>query len=629
MNKEELKRRIIFEPCKDKASLKRWIKIFLGLEMPEEIVDPTSTSSPMNIIWEIYEKALKNDDRDFNRILFYASRASIKTLGASILEVLALVHLQRDVVHLSAIEEQSFKSKQYVNDFLSKPILRDFIVDDSKRRITFIRFYNKKTANNISLKQWEKLPEQEKDNYERIRNSLEIIVCTVSSANGKHSTFNVTDEVDLMSGSQRAAYEEAKMIPDAKDGKRPITVLTSTRKYSTGIIQEEIDNAHNSGLHVRHWNILDVTKNCEPERHKPHLAKIPLYYSTENLRTVTQEDFEILHESERTKYTKKEAFQGCKDCKLFSVCRGELAKRPPSKSVLLKDIDDVINMFSAVSIDNAKSQLLCWSPSSEGKVYPNFDRDIHILSAAQIAKRITGTDYPEDFTKKQLIDLLKSNEIQFYCGIDHGFTHAFAVTVGAAIGDCLYIIDAYEFRKWEISQKINFCRDTLKTLYDPITYADTAAPDLNLALKKEGQLKIRAFDKGKVIDGIEIVRSKMMSATGEPKMFLLKDDPGCELLAKKLMVYSWEMDTAGRLTGKPNDDDDDLCDSIRYLVQNVFSAKKMKPIILTSQQEEEIAKNLSNQYTTDNWMEKVIEDAVIDGDDIGKVVKGKKLKGFF
>ena len=73
------------------------------------------------------------------------------------------------------------------------------------------------------------------------------------------------------------------------------------------------------------------------------------YCHINTLKTIKQDDYDLLHETEQTKYFKKEdAYAGCGDCKLFAACQGELTKRPPSKSVLLKEIDDVINVFKSV-----------------------------------------------------------------------------------------------------------------------------------------------------------------------------------------------------------------------------------------------------------------------------------------
>src|SRR5262245_59641700 len=87
---EEIKRKVCFVPCDTKEDLHNWIMLFLGLDLPDVIVDPDSNSCPMDMIWEVYSRARANDE-EFMNVLYYASRDSFKTLGAAILEVLAVV----------------------------------------------------------------------------------------------------------------------------------------------------------------------------------------------------------------------------------------------------------------------------------------------------------------------------------------------------------------------------------------------------------------------------------------------------------------------------------------------------------------------------------------------------------
>lgn len=172
------------------------------------------------------------------------------------------------------------------------------------------------------------------------------------------------DELDL---ADPAAFEESKMIPCmTEDGKMPITFLTSTRKYSFGLVQKEIDNAQNSGMHVRHWNIIDVTKTCPPSRHLPKEPKIPIYYSEQKLRSISEADWKILSEKEREQYDVKIGYKGCLDnCRLFAQCKGRLTSKQTSDSPLLKPIEMVQALFQKVSTDHAKAQLLCFAKDTD------------------------------------------------------------------------------------------------------------------------------------------------------------------------------------------------------------------------------------------------------------------------
>ncbi len=222
------------------------------------------------------------------------------------------------------------------------------------------------------------------------------------------------DERDL---TEEGPVEEAKMCPVlTHDKKLPLIFMTSTRKFAGGPVQNEIDTAAEKGtkLVIRHWNLIDVTEACPPERHLPDEPKIPIYYSNDSLKAISEEDYNKINVQEQQKFTKDEGYAGClKNCKLFAACRGSLATKQLSKSPLLKSIDHVETMFNKISLETAKAQLLCWAPSSEGMVYPSFSKERHMLSPAQMANKITDDVYPEHFSKVQLVTLMKSLRSRF------------------------------------------------------------------------------------------------------------------------------------------------------------------------------------------------------------------------
>ena len=57
--------------------------MYLGIDMPDGNVDPTSNSNPMALLWELYDDMHYNRGK-YTQILSYASRDSFKTLGAAI-----------------------------------------------------------------------------------------------------------------------------------------------------------------------------------------------------------------------------------------------------------------------------------------------------------------------------------------------------------------------------------------------------------------------------------------------------------------------------------------------------------------------------------------------------------------
>lgn len=46
--------KLMFQPLSSSTEVKDWVKLFLNLEMPLEITDPDSNSSPLDAVWQIY-----------------------------------------------------------------------------------------------------------------------------------------------------------------------------------------------------------------------------------------------------------------------------------------------------------------------------------------------------------------------------------------------------------------------------------------------------------------------------------------------------------------------------------------------------------------------------------------------
>jgi hypothetical protein len=888
---EEILRKALFIPCDTKEHLHKWIKIYLGIDVPnvivcdDEVRNPSSNSSPMDLIWEIYSKARNGQDETFTRVLGFAARDSFKTLSAAILETLCMFHLGRNVGHMAALEAQANNCQRYIEGYFKRPILREFMTSKNKRQIEITRYLSMDGSRSISPAEFNKLTDHEKKNYEEKVSWIKIVIATVGGANGLHAPFfvcvsdqseiliknnsiknkrdripakagvifnrlmgfspniknklegftkNVQENIEVLSFnyknglfefkpiiatrrsfkkvfkislesgknlvctenhpimtlngykevkdlnigdgvlriyktqsmakkqllpivsdikikykepisdcfeqtligsllgdagvyrgqtsnscfkeqhsyaqkdyldwklnklsqklkftqnktaksgytqkllygfysnnskelfkickkyihptmmykfdispqkecrfckkqyypamlgksavtcgnqmcvaaqsksikvdiiksiepmgedwvidftvkdnhnfiangvlvkncdeldlSEPAAYDESKMIPSmGDDGQLPITFLTSTRKYSFGLVQQEIDASHRTGLNIRHWNIIDVTERCPPKRHLPEEPQIPIYFSENNLRAISKAEHDLLSEKEKAQWDVKMGYKGClQNCKLFAQCKGRLATKQTSDSKLLKKINHVQPLFSTISVDLARAQLMCYLPSSEGKIYPNFQREKHLLSAADMARRATGEEFPDHLNKAELIEIFKRMGAEFYCGLDWGFTHNFAVVTAALLGHTLYIIDVISAKGLELQQRIELCKEKLTPL-NPAIYPDNAYPSDVKSFRMAGFRMINF--KKEVQLGIENARKRIMPGNGlPPSVFLLKEDPGCEFLATKIVGYHWKIDPQGNLTDEPDSQDDDELDAFRYLCQNV------------------------------------------------------------
>lgn len=621
LSQDELKRAVLFTPCTSKAQLHRWILIFLGLDMPDCIVDPDSNCSPMDMIYEVYSKALENNDPEFDRVLYYACRDGFKTLAAAILEVLAIIHLNRSVAHMAAIESQSMKSSQYVKKFLSRPYLREFVVGNNKEIIWVVHYRHMETNVHITEDAYNQLSEDDKNKHEEMRYYLRIVICTMAGANSEHVPLFVIDEVDVVENPK--AYEEAQSIPSSYEGKEPITLLTSTRKFATGLVQKEINNAAVTGLKVRHWNLIDVTEACPTSRHQPELPRVPVYVSDDALDVASVEKYEGKTSEEKEKYAPHQAYAGClTNCKLFSVCKGRLATDQKSTSPLLKSITNTTNNFKKRSLPFAQSQLLCRKPSTEGMIYPNFDREIHMLTPAQMAERITGEQFDASLTKEQLIDLMLQWDLKPYGGMDFGFTHNFAAPYGFVDGMRAYVVGCISKAGLEPPGMIEECNKHFARM-NPTIYADKENPMLIQILKKAG-FRMRDWIKGpgSVAGGIDVVRTKLKPVMGDPQIFFLKGDEGAEKLASRLAAYHYKIDKTGKVSDEPDDEDDDECDGLRYWIMNVFASKGKVQGAPTSNPKPQTIEDIQAFHVKQAWA-KIMADLGTDTDLTGVESKGK------
>lgn len=617
--REKLKRKLLWIPCKSEEELTRFVKVFFGIEMPNTTVDPVSNSNPSKLLWEVYDAMING--RDLGRLLFYAARDSFKTVLSSVIETLAVLHCDRDVAHMAAVESQSLVCRRYLRNYFNKPYLAPFLSQSAERRIEITRYVHATTKEVISPVEYAAIKKESEatqkpdllEPWDEKTHFIQIVICTMQGANSLHASLLILDELDL---ADEGPVNESKMIPTPTRGTSypPITLLTSSRKFSIGLVQKEIDNAAESGLHIRHWNIIDVSRTCPDDRCEKTLPKIPIYVYQEDLKAADEETYKKLSPEIQDKYEKCEGYQGClKNCKIFAACRGRLATDQRSASAVLKNIPHVQTLFRSLDPETSLAQLLCHKPSSFGLVYSKFNREKHMITAAQMATLLTGEDYHEHFTKKQLIELMKARGTSLVAGLDHGFTHNFAVVSAGVDGNRCFIFDVISAPELELAQKIEVMTKRVKW-FNPTIYPDPEDPASNKTLKRFFKLKEWTKTPGSVVGGIEIVRLKLTPGIDRPpELYLLKDDDGCEQLAKDMSKYHWKLDTEGEPTDIPTDKDDDRLDAMRYLIMNVFPPTGNKnplggSVSMIAQQSES-----RQMYSQSNYLSELIADLTFGG----------------
>ena len=438
---------------------------------------------------------------------------------------------------------------------------------------------------------------------------------------------NCLDEIDVIKSP--AAYAESVNIPTQirrADGtvQQPLTVLTSTRKSAFGFVQDEIDRAQKTGLKIYHFNILDVTESCKPERHLPNLPKLRLWVSDEELRHLDDAGFNALNNKDKEKFVAHTGFAGCAKCPIFSACKTQLATKQASDSRFLKTIEYTIDRFKHNSIEMAQAQLLCRKPYSEGLIYPRLSEDRHILSPSEAYEKIFGEppgdgmspdvrdEFIKNYTKDQLVAALQEHEFRWFGGIDWGSTHNFVYVVGVRVRNLFFWISAIVVAGLEPDQMLEISEPMKR--FGATVYGDTADPKMNRLFKKHGHKMVLKWNKGAgtVQGGINVMRAKLNPPLGgDPEMFFvydLVDEPDLKETFKRLKEYHWKKKPDGTWSNIPEEKDDDPCDGTRYCVMNVFDPKG----VLESERIPDTVIDTTETEAPRNWLQDEIQKRVED-----------------
>jgi hypothetical protein len=158
--------------------------------------------------------------------------------------------------------------------------------------------------------------------------------------------------------------------------------------------------------------------------------------------------------------------------------------------------------------------------------------------------------------------------------MDFGTTHCFATVTGLPGRQRYFIIGAREVPDLEPTQQIDLCRPDHEQLGTSHYLPRHGHAGVIKMFKKAGFTMYDWKKKpGSVLEGIDTVRSLIMPSGGAPpRLYLLKGDDGCELLAKRMTQYHWKLGTDGKPTDIPDEEDDDVLDALRYCVMNQFAS---------------------------------------------------------
>lgn len=579
-NAEELKKAFFLQPLSSEEELRYWISVYLGIDLPfsnvsqytEDQVSDVIYASPGQAIWEAY-RVYKEDLYKTNPgYIWMANRDGAKTLAGSILNVLLICHFKAEIAHLAAVRKQAEKCIEYTNTFIKKikPYLEHHgrkVIGDSKTKIQI-------------------------ENEDGSLSYIDVVIANLAGGNSQRSTVGSYDELDTLSKQGLQGYKESLLIPTRKNNKGPLRIKYSTRKFSFGVFEKEIQNRAGTGEKLVQWNILDIAEKCTEDRSLENLNEKHTRYVKRKLplRLFSEEEFDAMSNSEKLEVRKITLHKGCLNCPIAPVCQGHLTKKQnwekPGIGSVYKSIDFVIGQFKTTSSEMAEAQLLCWKPSSVGLVYPRFseaDKD-NVISLDHAYELVTG-DIGNGVRLDEFVSLLHSLEAKFYAGVDFGFTnHSVIVVMAVTKQGYSFILDSYSMPGMEAHEFAEVALGYQKKYQIHKWYCDQAAPanikTLKKKLKSENvSVQLPEFKKD-IQAGIDAIRSQIVTATGL-RLLKVVNTPENQPVLTMFKEHHFLLDQLGNVTKNPDDTAGvaDVGDALRYIGQNVFTTTPTKPII--------------------------------------------------
>lgn len=577
---EKLKADLILKPLNSAQELRDWMYTYFDIRFPMGVVYPTSTHGPIEAAWRVYELIKTGESKDVPEIVLLSSRDSFKTLIASAIEVLCLVHFRFSIAHAAAILSQSEKAVQYANSFFNK--IQPYLEKNGW----------KKTSDSKTKIEWRT---NEGDNI-----YLRVLVMTRQGMNSEHLPMLFMDEIDLIQDPR--ALEEAKMVPSIYKQFFPLTIALSTRKYAGGLMEKKVREAERSGGEVLRWNIIDITERITKTEARVNEPKVTRYISRElPLKNIPPEEFETLNEKEQQKFEKFEAYAGIANHPLLSVMRNYLVDRPQTDvGDLYKPVIAVRNNFKQTSPEMGEAQLLCNKPSSSGLVYPRFSIIENSISINEAYEYLSG-EKESSRTLTELIDYMHNLGIEFYGAADWGNTDETSLGIFAKLaGGMTWLIDLLSAPDMEIPEIKEKVKDFTEIYRIKRWFCDSNYPAYIKMLKRTdtiyGKIPAVGVKKGaeSVIDGITCVQSRIVDANNSRHFRVLKHQ-STERVLDAFETYKWKLDGKGNpIDGKPEHGKDgvaDIMDMIRYYFFSMFGKGKN---VVFSYDLENISQNPTN-----------------------------------
>jgi hypothetical protein len=542
----------LFTEITSKEHLNAWCDKFLGFTLPDCKVTDYADSTPLDFVYECYRAIM--DGQALN-IIGLSGRDTAKTVSLSIIDLLAMLHDERDAIHIGMISRQAQRAREYLEAYILKnPLIKPLV-----------------TKQNTKELRMKLTPESEEI-------GLELISLDPKQVQGAHKSVVSFDELaSSVDPVKMKAYRDASGIPgSSKKGKPAVIIKITSRQTGNTIPEVEIKNAHKTGLKIRKWTTIDCMKQCPPERSgtTPH----PMYINLIKGIVYDERDFAALPFDSKDGFSlAPDIMDKCLSCPLMMYCQGK-ARYQKSDSLLLRSIDDVIHKVNTSgSHEWVLAQLMSLQPSQEGLVYPEFNPEIHIPSFEALWETLTGEKAGFNVNRQMFIKELKRRGAYFYGGVDWGYTNpATCIVIAVDKKDNVYVVEAAGAVRKNDVDWTNYIVTEIQTKYDVQMYCPDTENPSGISIMKGRGLPVAHIDKGPgtVRSGINSIKGllRLPGTNNSTRIYFLPDikpmvmnHPG---LIEEFGLYAYNVDAAGNIQDdkNPAKGSDHHLDGLRYVL---------------------------------------------------------------
>ena len=559
---QEEERLMLMSPLETKEDMQAWIHSHMGIELPDQIVSRFANSTPLDFAWECYRAIIDGTPLS---IMGLSGRDSTKTLTLGVIDVLAFLHDKRDTVHIAMTQAQGQRAKAYIEGFINKnKLMSGAVVKQNSKNITML--------------------------IDGEEVGMELIPATPKAVQGAHCSLLTFDELasSMEPSNVRAVKDAAGIVGTSRTGKSAVVIKITSRQSGHSLAEAEIKRGKTK---VVSWTTLENTERCPDSRSGTEM--VPLWINHIRGEVYTEEEFDLMDPGKKDGFYIVDTMrEKCRNCPLASLCQSDL-KNQTFSGVTLRNIDDVITKLDqGGSQDWALAQLMSLKPSSDGSIYWEWDRKIHVPGWNKMWEILTGMSSSAlNINREMFINELKKRGAQFYCGIDWGFNPSPSIALVMAVDNrgYMYVVEAIAKIKMNDGDFIeDILRNGIQIMYDIQMYC----PDLANAsgrdmLVQAGLPTTDEIDKT-VNMGISLVKSvlRVPGTNGKTRVFFAPDlDKNLpkkqngeeqESIFDEFELYHKKTDKAGRVLDMddPAKEYDHFMDSIRYLVYWLVGRKK-------------------------------------------------------